>query len=45
VPLAVKTVVQRPEANEGGREEEEKRFGIAVGKPDGLHDRENLRLP
>jgi hypothetical protein len=40
VPLGRKTVVQRPLANEGGREEEENRFGIAVGKPDRLHDRE-----
>jgi hypothetical protein len=40
VPRAVKTAVQRPGANEGGREEEEKRSGIAVRRPDGLHNRE-----
>jgi hypothetical protein len=33
--------VQRPEANEGGREEEERRFGIVVGGADSLHGRLN----
>ena len=38
----VKTVVQRPAANEGGREEEENRPGIAAGEPGRLHDRRTL---
>jgi hypothetical protein len=29
--------VQRPEANEGGREEEERRFGIATRRTGRLH--------
>jgi hypothetical protein len=32
-----KAAVQRPEANEGGREEEERRFGIAARRTGWLH--------
>jgi hypothetical protein len=32
-----KEAVQRPEANEGGREEEERCPGISVRFPEGLH--------
>jgi hypothetical protein len=35
-----KTAVRRPQANEGGREEEENHPGIAVGRADSPHDRE-----
>ena len=42
VPLAVKTVVRRPRANEGGREEEENRPGIAAGETGSPHNRENF---
>lgn len=36
--------MQRPRANEGGREEEENRSGIAVGGADRLHDRRNTTI-
>ena len=39
-PAGVKTVVRRPAANEGGREEEENRFGISARRPDRPHNRE-----
>jgi hypothetical protein len=32
-----KSAVQRPEANEGGREEEERCFRISVRKSESLH--------
>ena len=38
-PAEEKSVVQRPEANEGGREEEERGSGIATGETGRLHDR------
>jgi hypothetical protein len=45
-PLAVsaheKTVVRRPAANEGGREEEESRRRISVGLADRPHNSENF---
>ena len=37
-----KSVVQRPGANEGGREEEERGSGIATGMTDRLHDRKTV---
>ena len=44
VPLGRKTVVRRPGTNEGGREEEERRSGLAVERtecePEGPHNRE-----
>jgi hypothetical protein len=39
VPWAIKAVAQRPEAKEGGREEEEKRFRIAATSPCWLRDK------
>jgi hypothetical protein len=36
--------VQRPRANEGGREEEENRSGIAAGDADRLHDRKTTTI-
>jgi len=38
-PEEEKSVVQRPGANEGGREEEERGSGIATGVTGRLHDR------
>jgi hypothetical protein len=37
-----KSVVQRPGANEGGREEEERGSGIATGVTGRLHDRKTV---
>jgi hypothetical protein len=42
VALAVKTAARRPGAKEGGREEEEKRSGIAVRQADRLRSMENV---
>jgi hypothetical protein len=36
--------VQRPQANEGGREEEENRSGISAGKTGRLHDRKTFDM-
>jgi hypothetical protein len=41
VALGVKTAARRPGAKEGGREEEEKRSGIAAGRTDRLRSMEN----
>ena len=45
VPLGEKIAVRRPRAKEGGREEEEKRSGIAVRRTDRLYSNENHTLP
>lgn len=42
---SIKTVAQRPEAKEGGREEEEKRFGIATTLKCWLRDKNWVRPP
>jgi hypothetical protein len=42
VPLEIKTAARRPGAKEGGREEEEKRSGIAARQADRLRSIENL---
>jgi hypothetical protein len=39
VACSIKAVAQRPEAKEGGREEEEKRFGIATTSTCWLRDK------
>ena len=44
VPLRVKTAVRRPGAKEGGREEEEKRSGIAARSTGRLRSNENWTL-
>jgi hypothetical protein len=42
VALAVKTAARRPGAKEGGREEEEKRSGIATRRTERPHSMENV---
>jgi hypothetical protein len=42
VPLGVKTAARRPGAKEGGREEEEKRSGIAARRTGRLRSMENV---
>jgi hypothetical protein len=45
VACSIKTVAQRPEAKEGGREEEEKRFGIATTLKCWLRDKNWVHPP
>ena len=40
----IQDAAQRPEANEGGREEEESRFGIAARKPVRLRGKKGIMV-
>ena len=42
MPRAVKTAVRRPGTKEGGRREEEKRFGIEDGRARRPHNRKTI---